>query len=107
VYQGTPFRATGIPVANLQPPAGVLPAARGQQHDLLRELNTAHLQRHPHNSELAARISNYELAAQMQTSVPEVLDISKESAATRRMYGLDDKATAEYGKRCQLVVTDA
>jgi len=102
VYQGTPFRATGIPVVNLQSPAGVSADARAQQLELLRDLNASHLQRHPHNTELAARISNYELAAQMQTSVPDVLDISKESDATRRMYGLDDKATAEYGKRCLL-----
>src|SRR5262249_33208048 len=61
-----------------------------------------HLQRYPHNTELAARIGNYELAARMQTSVPAVLDISGESEATRRLYGLDQKATAEYGKRCLL-----
>jgi hypothetical protein len=102
VYQGTPFRATGKPVVNLELPAGMSAAARSQQLDLLRELNSAHLQRHPHNTELAARISNYELAAQMQTAVLDVLDISKESEATRRMYGLDDKTTAEYGRRCLL-----
>lgn len=102
IYQGTPFRATGVPIANLHPPADVSPAAQSQQLEFLRELNAAHLQRHPRNTELAARISNYELAAQMQTSVPDVLDISGESEATRRLYGLDQKATAEYGKRCLL-----
>jgi hypothetical protein len=102
IYQGTPFRATGVPVANLQTPAGVTTAAQGRQLEFLRELNLAHQQRHPHNTELAARISNYELAARMQTSVPAVLDISQESAATRKLYGLDNKATAEYGKRCLL-----
>src|SRR5262249_35498177 len=66
------------------------------------ELNAAHLQRHPHNSELAARISNFELAARMQTAVPAVLDISGEPAAIQRLYGLDKKETAEYGKRCLL-----
>jgi Protein of unknown function (DUF1501) len=102
IYQGTPFAATGVPVVNLQAPADVSVAAQNQQLDFLRELNTAHLQRHPHNTELAARISNYELAARMQTSVPAVLDTSGESAATRRLYGLDEKATADYGKRCLL-----
>src|SRR5262249_24752145 len=102
IYQGTPFRATGVPVTNLQAPAGLSAAARSQQLQLLEELNVAHLQRHPHNTELAARISNYELAARMQPSVPAVLDISGEYAATRRLYGLDNKTTAEYGRRCLL-----
>jgi hypothetical protein len=102
VYQGMPFRATGVPVANLQAPADVSAAAQKQQLDFLGELNAAHLRRHPHNTELAARISNFELAARMQTAVPAVLDISGESPATRRLYGLDQKETAEYGKRCLL-----
>jgi Protein of unknown function (DUF1501) len=102
IYQGTPFRATGVPVSNLQAPPGLSAAARERQLEFLHELNTEHLQRHPRNAELAARISNYELAARMQTSVPAVLDISKESAATRKLYGLDNPATAEYGKRCLL-----
>src|SRR5262249_46200971 len=99
IYQGTPFRATGVPVVNLHPPADVSPAAQNQQLEFLRALNTAHLQRHPQNTELAARVSNYELAAQMQTAVPTVLDISGESAATLQLYGLDLPATAEHGKR--------
>src|SRR5436853_496800 len=102
VYQGTPFRATGAPVANLSMPAGVSLAARRNQLQLLDELNAGHLARFPHSSELQARISHYELAARMQTSVPEVLDISRESAETRRLYGLDDPKCGEYAKRCLL-----
>jgi hypothetical protein len=102
VYQGTPFRAAGTPVANLQPPADVSPAARRNQLRLLDELNADHLGRYPGNSELAARIRDYELAAHMQTAVPAVLDLAGESAETRRLYGLDNPATAEYGKRCLL-----
>src|SRR5207248_6659701 len=101
-YQGTPFRSTGVPVANLMPPPGVPPAAQGNQLRFLAELNADHLGRHAPNAELEARISNYELAARMQTAVPAVLDISGESEATRRLYGLDQKATADYGKRCLL-----
>src|SRR5262249_58163083 len=52
--------------------------------------------------ERGARIRHFELAAQMQTAVPEVLDLSKETAETRRLYGLDDPKSAEYGKRCLL-----
>jgi hypothetical protein len=102
VYQGTSFRAAGVPVANLQRPADV--GGRGQHNQLrfLEELNAAHLERHPRNGELEARISNFELAARMQTAVPSVLDISQETEETRRLYGLDNPASAEYGKRCLL-----
>ncbi len=102
VYQGTPFRAKGAPVANLRSPAGVSTAARRNQLQFLQELNADHLRRHPGNAELEARISNYELAARMQTAVPAVLDISRESNETRRLYGLDNPATSEYGARCLL-----
>jgi hypothetical protein len=102
VYQGTPFRATGTPVANLLPPAGITAQSRTNQLHFLDDLNAAHLRRHPSNAELEARISNYELAAKMQTAVPAVLDISKETEATRRLYGLDRPESAEYAKRCLL-----
>src|SRR5207249_7452461 len=104
VYQGTPFRATGTPVANLNVPAGVTVQSRSNQLRFLDELNATHLGRHPQNGELEARISNYELAARMQTAVPAVLDISNEPEEVRRFYGLDSKngATAEYARRCLL-----
>jgi hypothetical protein len=104
VYQGTPFRASGTPVANLASPPGVTPASRSNQLRFLDDLNAAHLQRHPGSAELEARISNYELAARMQTAVPAVLDISSEPEEVRRLYGLDSKnaATAEYARRCLL-----
>jgi hypothetical protein len=102
LYQGTPFRAEGTPVANLQPPTDVSPAARRHQLRFLEELNEAHLRRHPGNSELQARLRNYELAARMQTAAPALLDLSHESAETKRLYGLDDPVTAEYGRRCLL-----
>jgi hypothetical protein len=102
IYQGTPFRPSGLPVANLKPPEGLLPDARRNQLRFLNELNQLHRQRYPRNSELEARISNFELAAQMQTSVPAVLDLSKESPETRKLYGLDNPVTAEYGRRCLL-----
>jgi hypothetical protein len=104
VYQGTAFRATGTPVANLASPAGVTPSSRTNQLRFLDELNAVHLQRHPGNAELEARISNYELAARMQTAVPAVLDISNEPEEVRQLYGLGSKnaATAEYARRCLL-----
>jgi Protein of unknown function (DUF1501) len=102
VYQGTPFRAKGAPVANLVPPAEASAAGRRNQLDFLGELNSAHLRRYPHNTELEARIGHYELAARMQTSVPAVLDLANETAETKRLYGLDNPKTSEYGKRCLL-----
>lgn len=102
MYQGTPFRPNGTPVANLAPAPGLSTQAQRNQLDLVKSLNLAHLERHPHNSELEARISNFELAAQMQLSVPSVLDISSETTETKTMYGLDNPASAEYGKRCLL-----
>jgi Protein of unknown function (DUF1501) len=101
-YQGTPFRSAGVPVANLMPPPGVSPAAQGNQLRFLAELNADHLSRHARNAELEARISNYELAARMQTSVPAVVDLARETEETRRLYGLDNPKTAEYGRRCLL-----
>jgi hypothetical protein len=102
VYQGTPFRAGGAPVVNLTPPPDVPAAGRRNQLRFLDELNAAHLRRHPHDAELEARIGNYELAARMQTAVPAVLDLSSETEETRRLYGLDNPKTAEYGTRCLL-----
>ncbi len=102
VYQGTPLRAVGAPVAHLAAPADVPPAARRNQLDLLDCLNATHLSRHPANAELEARLEHYELAARMQTAVPDVLDLSGETEATRKLYGMDNPRSAEYGKRCLL-----
>lgn len=102
VYQGTSFRATGTAVAYLNTPAGINASSRRQQLELLKELNSSHLRRHSGITELEARLGQYELAARMQTAVPEVLDISKETEETRKLYGIDNPKSAEYGKRCLL-----
>ncbi len=100
VYQGTPFRGGDNPVFHLRTPASVPFEARRHQLDLLQEINRHHAGRHPGTSELSARIAQFETAARMQSAVPEALDLSGESAATRRLYGLDDPVTADYGRRC-------
>lgn len=100
VYQGTQVRAEGSPVFNLIPPADVPSSARRAQLDFLAQINRAHLARHPGQAELEARISQFELAARMQSSVPEALDLSAESKETLHLYGIEDKTTGEYGKRC-------
>lgn len=99
-YQGTVFRPGKSPVIHLETPAGVTPGARARQLKYLERLNREHLAQYPGNAELEARISNFETAARMQTAVPEALDLSDELPETRRMYGLDNPATAEYGTRC-------
>jgi uncharacterized protein DUF1501 len=101
-FQGTTFRSGSAPVLNLQSPAGTLPAARRNQLDFLAALNREHLARHPESSELAARLAHFETAARMQVAVPDVLDLSGETEATRKLYGLDNPATQEYGRRCLL-----
>jgi len=99
-YQGTPFRPGAAPVVNLATPAGVTPAARTRQLEYLDRLNREHLAQYAGNRELEARIANYEIAARMQTAVPEALDLSKEPESIKKLYGLDNPATAEYGTRC-------
>jgi len=102
VYQGTMFRSGNSPVLNLAPPEGALPSARRRQLELLAEFNRKHIDRHPGNSELAARIANVETAARMQLAVPDAVNLSQETEETRKMYGLDQPATQEYGTRCLL-----
>jgi hypothetical protein len=98
-FQGTVATA-GVPDA--APPPGVSDAARRAQLDLLDGLNRRHLERHEGDAELEARIRSYELAFRMQTSAPEAFDLARETAATRRLYGLDDRETAEVGRLCLL-----
>lgn len=100
VYQGTVFRSGSSPVLNLQSPEGVTAAVRRNQLDYLAKLNRRHAERYPENTELTARIANFETAARMQTSVPELLDLSGETKETRELYGLDNPAIEEYGARC-------
>jgi uncharacterized protein (DUF1501 family) len=70
--------------------------------ELINRLNRESLPRGEANSELAARIAAYELAFRMQSHAPQVVDIAKESGATRKLYGLDSKTTTEFGTRCLL-----
>lgn len=102
VYQGTPLRPTGTPLLDLFPPAGVTPSRQRRNLDLLRELNEPYATGHPLQDELAARMANYELAFRMQMQVPEVLDLSRETAATQDLYGLNDPVTASFGRKCLL-----
>ncbi|MBX9625656.1 MAG: DUF1501 domain-containing protein [Gemmataceae bacterium] len=100
-YQGSVFRHGREPVADLAPPAGT---AKSQvaKRDLIRKLDAAARERFGENDAVEAAIANSELAFRMQAAVPELSDVSKETAATRRLYGLDDPKTEVYGRQCLL-----
>jgi hypothetical protein len=101
-HQGTVVRGGRSPILNLDTPKGITPDQQKNTLDLIRKLNEEHLQEREADSALAARIAAYELAFRMQSHAPEVVDISKETDATRRLYGLDTVATSEFGLRCLL-----
>jgi len=99
-YQGTLFRSGAAPLLDLQPPAGVNDQTQRRALELLQKLNQEHLASHPDDSELSARIASYELAYRMQMEAAAVVDLSRESASTRERYGLDDRLTADFGRKC-------
>ncbi len=99
-FQGTLFRSTGAPLLDLTTPPGVTDRTQRDSLDLLAKLNRQHLESHPNESELEARIYSYELAYRMQTAASDVVDLGKESEATKERYGLNDKRTADFGRKC-------
>jgi uncharacterized protein (DUF1501 family) len=101
-YQGTLLRGGSSPILDLQTPPEVGDAQQRRTLDFINQLNQDHLRGREEDSELAARIAAYELAFRMQAHAPEVVDIAQESTATRNLYGLDRKETAEFGLRCLL-----
>jgi hypothetical protein len=101
-FQGTPLRSSGSPILDLQPPANVTREQQRSNLDLLAELNSADQKKHPNHADLAARMESYELAYRMQTEVPGVLDIDRETEQTRERYGIGKTATDSFGRRCLL-----
>jgi hypothetical protein len=99
-FQGTLFRSGESPLLDLASPPGISPGTQRRAFDLVNQLNTRHLQDRTQESELAARIGAYELAFRMQTTAAEVVDLSQETQRTRDMYGVDDPATADFGRKC-------
>lgn len=105
-YQGTPLGNASIPadqarvrhIANPRFPTDLQRA----QLDLLAELNRDHLEATGPDPMLEGRLESFELAFRMQTEMPEIEDLSRESAATRTLYGLDDPVTANFGRQCLL-----
>lgn len=101
-YQGTPLRPIGSPILNLEPPPGVSRYHQRESLDLLHTLNQEHQAIHPEHEALAARMANYELAFRMQVEVPDLMDISQEDEKTMELYGIGDKATDSFGRKCLL-----
>jgi hypothetical protein len=100
LFQGTVLRPREPRILNLDPPRHLRGTLQAQNLEFLRSLNRKHLQQHSGQTDLEARISSYELAARMQTSAGEALDISRETAATLELYGINEDVTREYGTRC-------
>ncbi|MDR3633682.1 MAG: DUF1501 domain-containing protein [Isosphaeraceae bacterium] len=100
MYQGTVLRPEEPRILNLEPPPRLKGELQRENLELLGALNRHHLEAHPGETDLEARISSYELAAAMQTAAKEALDVSSEPAYIQRMYGLDNDATRSYGTRC-------
>jgi hypothetical protein len=101
-YQGTTFRNGVNPILNLSRPAGMKAEEQRDLLDTLRKMDEQHLASRNRDSDLAARMKSYELAFRMQMSAPEATDISSESDATKKLYGLDNPASADFGGRCLL-----
>jgi hypothetical protein len=103
-HQGTVIRPSAPePISHLQPPVGasqITPASRAEGLALLREMNLAHAAEHPGDSRLQARIESYELAARLQVSATELLDLKGETEATKKLYGLDQPDATGFARNC-------
>jgi hypothetical protein len=102
VYQGTVFRGGDDPILYLRNPEGVSPETQRETLNFIGQLDKAHDAARPGDSTLEARIASYELAFRMQSAAPDAVDFAKETLATRRLYGLDEKPTADFGRKCLL-----
>ena len=101
-FQGTSFRPGPEPILYLSRPASKTEPQQRDMLDTLRVLNERHVAARNFDSELTARLESYELAFRMQMAAPEATDISGETQATKRLYGLDDPVSADFGGRCLL-----
>jgi len=100
MYQGTVLRSDGPPILNINRPAEISENQQRHMFETLRHLNEQHREQRAADTELAARMASYELAFKMQMSVPEVADLSKETEATRKLYGIGEAQTNEFGTQC-------
>jgi hypothetical protein len=102
VYQGVEFKSDGEPIKYLENPKGVDRERQRDKLDLLGELNREYGASRASNTELDARIRGYELAYKMQAEAPQAVDLSRETEATKKLYGMDEEATSVFGRNCLL-----
>jgi Protein of unknown function (DUF1501) len=98
-YQGTVLRSKGSPILDLSPPEGVTRSAQREMLNSLAAINQRHARARGHD-ELNSRIASYELAFRMQEHAPEAVDLSAEDDETLEMYGVGNKSTDDFGRRC-------
>ena len=101
-YQGATMRPGKNPILNLRPPAGISGAGQRAMLDFIQRRNAEHLAARDHDDELSARIAAYELAFRMQAAAPALVDLAGETDETRRLYGIGEAETDEFGTRCLL-----
>jgi hypothetical protein len=102
LYQGIRIQGTSEPLPNLHTPKSVTEAQQHGKLRLLERLNRRYASQHPDQTELEARIASYELAFRMQAEAPEAVDLARETEATQKLYGMDRKETASFGRLCLL-----
>ena len=101
-YQGTLFRNDNTPIFHLTPPESISEKQQRGKLDLLNTFNRHYAADKPDDTELEARLNSYELAYRMQSAAPEAVELSKESEAMRKLYGLDESVTSKFGANCLL-----
>ena len=101
-YQGVILRSAGAPILDLVPPKDMTPTMQRRLLDTLRDYNTDHQLPRQEYSELAARVASFEMAYKMQQHAPEAVDLAAEPEDTRELYGINQKKTEDFGKRCLL-----
>ena len=99
-FQGTQFRQGDTPILNLKPPTGVDDARQKSRLAFLKQLNEHWGADKPEDTELDARVRNFELAYEMQSAGAEAVDLSKETDATKALYGMDVEETRQFGQNC-------
>jgi hypothetical protein len=102
VYQGTRLQQGDEPFANLRTPSSVGEQRQREKLAFLNQLNRRHADQRPDLTDLDARIRSYELAFRMQAEAPEAVDLHGETAATKALYGMDQKETETFGRQCLL-----
>src|SRR6185436_19813740 len=103
IYGGTPMRADQLaPIYDIKRPENMTLQRQERLLSMVKDLNREQKSRFPLDEDLESRIANYELAARMQVEALRVADLSQETEATKKLYGVDEPASGQFGKQCLL-----